>query len=167
MEKRALCAFDDKRFILEDGISTLAFGHHAITAELAEGNAAPPAVLRVEEADADTLIEETDAELPDGTEPQAAAAEQRVHRALTARRAPDSSATAEDLAIVDALIDLAKFPELDLDMPQDNEINSTQMNFLLAIARQKMGEGADQDEVKAKILFVIAQLRTDMNTNFA
>ena len=30
-KKRALCAFDDKRFLLEDGIHTLAFGHKNIT----------------------------------------------------------------------------------------------------------------------------------------
>jgi len=27
-EKRALCAFDDKRYLCEDGVITLAFGHH-------------------------------------------------------------------------------------------------------------------------------------------
>jgi hypothetical protein len=29
-EKRGLCAFDDKRYILEDGINTLAFGHYRL-----------------------------------------------------------------------------------------------------------------------------------------
>ena len=29
-EKRALCAFDDKRYICEDGVNTLAFGHHSL-----------------------------------------------------------------------------------------------------------------------------------------
>ena len=33
-KKRALCAFDDKRFLLEDGIHSLAFGHHEIPAPL-------------------------------------------------------------------------------------------------------------------------------------
>ena len=31
MEKRGLCAFDNKRFLLDDGISSLAYGHHKIT----------------------------------------------------------------------------------------------------------------------------------------
>ncbi len=31
MEKRGLCAFDNKRFLLDDGISSLAYGHHSIT----------------------------------------------------------------------------------------------------------------------------------------
>ena len=29
-KKRGLCAFDDKRYMLTDGVSTLAFGHHEI-----------------------------------------------------------------------------------------------------------------------------------------
>jgi hypothetical protein len=33
VNKRGLCAFDDKRVLLEDGISSLSYGHHAITAE--------------------------------------------------------------------------------------------------------------------------------------
>ena len=32
--KRALCAFDDKRFLLEDGVHSLAYGHHRITASV-------------------------------------------------------------------------------------------------------------------------------------
>ena len=33
-QKRALCAFDDKRFLLEDGVHSLAFGHHRITGQV-------------------------------------------------------------------------------------------------------------------------------------
>ena len=32
IKKRGLCAYDDKRYLLADGISTLAFGHKAIPA---------------------------------------------------------------------------------------------------------------------------------------
>ncbi len=32
VDKRALCAFDDKRFLLADGIHSLAYGHKDITA---------------------------------------------------------------------------------------------------------------------------------------
>ena len=35
VEKRALCAFDDKRFLLEDGAHTLAYGHRDITTRVA------------------------------------------------------------------------------------------------------------------------------------
>ena len=34
--KRGLCAFDDKRILLEDGISTLAYGHHRATGEVVD-----------------------------------------------------------------------------------------------------------------------------------
>ena len=46
-QKRALCAFDDKRYLLEDRIDTLAHGHYRIrdnqTAD--DGDGAPPAPL--------------------------------------------------------------------------------------------------------------------------
>ena len=35
MEKRALCAFDTKRFLLDNGADTLAYGHKAITHDIA------------------------------------------------------------------------------------------------------------------------------------
>ena len=35
-KKRALCAFDDKRYLLEDGITSLAFGHRDIPAQLVD-----------------------------------------------------------------------------------------------------------------------------------
>ena len=35
-EKRGLCAFDDKRVILEDGISTLPYGHYQVTGQEVE-----------------------------------------------------------------------------------------------------------------------------------
>ncbi len=34
MKKRCLCVFDDKRYVLENGVSTLAYGHYAIAARL-------------------------------------------------------------------------------------------------------------------------------------
>ena len=39
-QKRALCAFDDKRFLLEDGVHSLAFGHHRITGQVRNDYAA-------------------------------------------------------------------------------------------------------------------------------
>ena len=46
-QKRALCAFDDKRYLLEDRIHTLAHGHYRIrgnqTAD--DGTGSPPAPL--------------------------------------------------------------------------------------------------------------------------
>lgn len=33
IQKRGLCAFDDKRYLCEDGIHTLALGHHTVHAE--------------------------------------------------------------------------------------------------------------------------------------
>ena len=35
-KKRALCAFDDKRYVLEDGIISLAFGHRDIPAQVVD-----------------------------------------------------------------------------------------------------------------------------------
>ncbi len=39
--KRGLCAFDNKRFILENGIDTLAYGHKAITANVQDNEGNP------------------------------------------------------------------------------------------------------------------------------
>ncbi len=36
VDKRALCAYDTKRFLLEDGINSLAYGHKDITGEVEE-----------------------------------------------------------------------------------------------------------------------------------
>ena len=36
VEKRGLSAYDNKRFLLDDGVHTLAFGHHAIPEGLVE-----------------------------------------------------------------------------------------------------------------------------------
>ena len=36
VDKRGLCAFDDKRFVMDDGITTLAYGHERITTAVEE-----------------------------------------------------------------------------------------------------------------------------------
>jgi hypothetical protein len=36
VDKRGLCAFDDKRFVMDDGITTLAYGHERITTTVEE-----------------------------------------------------------------------------------------------------------------------------------
>ena len=36
VDKRGLCAFDDKRFVMDDNISTLAYGHCRITRSVDE-----------------------------------------------------------------------------------------------------------------------------------
>ena len=54
IKKRALCAYDDKRYLLADGISTLAFGHKAI----------PSAVRAVQEARGNDQVVLTAAEVP-------------------------------------------------------------------------------------------------------
>ena len=34
MNKRGLCAYDDKRYLLADGVHSLAYGHHSIPAKV-------------------------------------------------------------------------------------------------------------------------------------
>ena len=51
-KKRALCALDDKRYLLEDGITSLAFGHRDIPARAQdiEDEAQPDTILNSDEA---------------------------------------------------------------------------------------------------------------------
>ena len=44
-KKRGLCAYDDKRFLLEDGVHSLAFGHHSITARVQDDRIEEPREL--------------------------------------------------------------------------------------------------------------------------
>ena len=53
VEKRALCAFDNKRILLEDGINTLAIGHHQVTASVEKDRVENPggdAIMTASEA---------------------------------------------------------------------------------------------------------------------
>ena len=69
VEKRGLSAYDDKRFILEDGISTLAYGHHDITGDVVDEDDADRELAEADEDDfgedetpAAPLVPETPAE---------------------------------------------------------------------------------------------------------
>ena len=42
VEKRALCAFDTKRILLDDGFNTLAYGHKDITEKVIQGHIRNP-----------------------------------------------------------------------------------------------------------------------------
>ena len=53
VEKRALCAFDNKRVLLDDGIHTLAIGHNQVTASVEQD--------RVENPGGDSIMSESDA----------------------------------------------------------------------------------------------------------
>ena len=53
MDKRGLCAFDNKRILLDDGIHTLAIGHKQVTAEVNHD--------RVENPGGDTIMKEKEA----------------------------------------------------------------------------------------------------------
>lgn len=53
MDKRGLCSFDDKRYLLEDGVSTLAFGNRRIPVRVVHvpnDTNADGLVLRAEDA---------------------------------------------------------------------------------------------------------------------
>ncbi len=53
MEKRALCAFDNKRYILEDGGNTLAYGHKDIPNRME--------ILSIEDPERDSIISDAEA----------------------------------------------------------------------------------------------------------
>ena len=47
MNKRGLCAYDDKRYLLADGVHSLAYGHHSIPAKVHAIEPEEPAQSRV------------------------------------------------------------------------------------------------------------------------
>ncbi len=50
IDKRALCAYDDKRFLCSDGISSLSYGHYKIQQTVAEQTGVEPEVNTAHEA---------------------------------------------------------------------------------------------------------------------
>ena len=83
-QKRGLCAFDDKRFLLEDGIHTKAFGHKDIPAHLEDFQPDPDvAAPGLAAVDVPALVEEEldQDDFPVGVDPVAAVEEARELRA--------------------------------------------------------------------------------------
>ena len=89
-KKRGLCAFDDKRFLLADGVHTLAFGHHSVpavvrTVEAPTGAAGSDRVLSAVEAHIRPIPPRRVEHLPIGQEPGACFREARrvMHASLS------------------------------------------------------------------------------------
>ena len=74
-KKRGLCAFDDKRFLLEDGINSLAYGHFSIPTIARDpmvtntGNSEAQLTLAFEEAVRAGVLQEEVPEFPAGIDP--------------------------------------------------------------------------------------------------
>ncbi len=88
LQKRALCAFDDKRFLHEDGIHSFAYGHKEITAAVTDVTPDEPAqdmVMSLEEARRRNLYVGGHFRTPlsAGADPASAVAQAQVTRAGT------------------------------------------------------------------------------------
>ena len=95
IRKRGLCAYDDKRYLLADGISTLAFGHRAIPAtirEVQETRGFDQVVLTAAEARTRQIPLSKQRQLPAGQEPGECVNEAR--RVAIASIAPAATSTA-------------------------------------------------------------------------
>ena len=74
VEKRGLCAFDDKRVIMEDGVTTFAYGHYAITGDVlaigdpANVQALPPYAVAVPNSPSDPRVAASSTERRTGEE---------------------------------------------------------------------------------------------------
>lgn len=136
MNKRALCAFDDKRYLLEDGIHTLAFGHYNIeevkeqlsdsavstTTQEQHDDGAGMQVLRADEMDIDSPDQDTASQWSgiDRRDPSAMETQQRVNdwlRHATGDRRQDPRV----LKFVDQLHNYSRDPTLPLPSLSEND----------------------------------------------
>jgi len=67
-KKRGLCAFDDKRILLEDEITTLAYGHYKVSGEVKEIFSEPPVLQSAHISP--TFRDSEEEEFPIGIDPQ-------------------------------------------------------------------------------------------------
>lgn len=166
MDKRALCAFDDKRFILEDGVHTLAYGHHQITAlteeEELEGEGAAPNEIVLSHAEATRYrhrnqdAQEEETPFPAGEEPQAATACAQVLERFTSRRAPPTSIPDP---IADRIIFFARYNRAPL-APVEG-LSEHLVRALKALAHYELGRNTSEAQIRGTIRGIIASLQNE------
>jgi len=159
-KKRGLCAFDDKRILLEDEIHTLAYGHHRVTGSVEEIEVSEPQ-FRVgsDNARLSLLIEE---EIPDGEPPQSFLARNRWLRGYATIRNEAAVSPAVNLfqsmrnsnpvsTIIDDVLKekLEDFPHLNKDYYKDELYD-----FALKLVRKKKSE----NEIKLELTAMLDEL---------
>ena len=105
-----MCAFDDKRYLLADGISTLAFGHRSIKViengpeEPAVDGDAEPAVLSAEQVRAYKMPLVKRKQMPIGQEPRWSICEAHRVRAASMPQHPPAAKAEAPLVATDELM---------------------------------------------------------------
>lgn len=166
MDKRALCAFDDKRFILEDGVHTLAYGHEQITAlteDVEEEESPNEIVLSHEEATRyKHRNHEGDEEppFPDGEVPQAATARAQVLERFTSRRARPTSLPDP---IADRIIFFARYNRAPIQPVEG--LSEHIVRALKAVAHYELGRNTSEDEIRGTIRGIIDSLQLEVEGN--
>ena len=136
IRKRGLCAYDDKRYLLADGITTLAFGHTAIPAavrEVQETRGFDKQVLSSAEARTRQIPLAKKRQLPAGQEPGECVNEARrvaiasIAPATTAASSTAASPTAASTTA--ASTTAATRPRRILDMDPDGPDALSQEDF--------------------------------------
>ena len=108
MNKRGLCSIDDKRFLLEDGIQSLAYGHYNIPARIHEIDAdevGNDIVLTADQAHSTRIPLQNRTSIPDGFDPVRSIGEAEAIRAATlaSQHSPQAHARSAELEEPDLL----------------------------------------------------------------
>ncbi len=159
MDKRALCAFDDKRFMLEDGIHTLAYGHNEITAhveELEEPEYTNDIVLSAEDAQHHRISAEDEEEFPEGQEPAAAGAEAQVLRLYTTlRTAPPAAPN----PVVEGLLFFARHNRMPVQSAEG--LSPNRVRALESVARYEARRNVPNEQIQGTTQALAAELREE------
>ncbi len=176
VSKRGLCSFDDKRFLLKDGVNSLAYGHRDIPSQvetvfkedICEGGCGEQIVWTAEQARSNHYgrgrahIEAI--EFPAGEEPQQSIADARVLRALSrASVRPASSRprrVTDDSRLVDQIVLLARCPDEEVEF-DDEFLDPHDIRGLVDYAERAFNSGKIEREVKRLIADMLQELRED------
>ncbi len=178
VSKRGLCSFDDKRFLLDDGVNSLAYGHRDIASQVetvdideCEGGSGEQIVWTAEQARANHYgrgrghLEAI--EFPAGEEPQQSIADARVLRALSrASVRPPSSHTCRakaDCRLVDLIVLLARCPDETAEF-DDETLDAHDIQGLVDYAERAFNRGKSEHDVKQQIAEMLEELRDDQPT---
>ncbi len=166
MDKRALCAFDDKRFVLEDGVHTLAYGHKSITAHVEdteEPELVNDIVLSSAEATRTRPPMEEAVEFPIGQEPQSVAAEAQITEHLTSMSSAPPATLPDSVA--DRIICFARYSRIPVQMVEG--LTSHQVQALKEFARGEIARNTQEDEIRGTLMQLITTLRAQEDQDLA
>ncbi len=164
LEKRGLCSFDDKRFLLEDSVHTLAFGHKSI--KVIVDDAPVPLhscqlVMSATDLVAQHLRIQSHRDFPTGVNPGIATAEAQLLMAST-MVATGLNGSKNNYHNFDELIIAAAQDSLN-ELPKDSQLNIEQIQGLRDQAKREIAQGKSLEEIRHNLGALIDVMRDEAN----